>query len=109
MKDIIEEAELLDIPPGEQLRLRFRGPFEGREVCWDARLVTLAAWQREHPGTGINQNFIDIGDESADGIAITVALNLPLIDLPTVRKAMMMVRQYKRLRRGRHEYGHKAS
>ena len=108
MKDIAEEAELLDPPGGEQLRLRFDGPFEGHEVRWDACLVTLESWQREHPDEAVQQSIIDIGAETPHGIAITVVLNVDRIDLPTVRKAMMMIRQYKRLRRGRHRFGPKA-
>lgn len=105
MHDIIDEAELLDAPGGEQLRVRFNGPFEGREVRWDARLVTLAAWRRHHPTEPVRQNFITIGEESDQGIAITVGLNLECIDLPALRKTMLMIRQYKRLARGRHDYG----
>jgi hypothetical protein len=105
MKDIAEEAQLLDKPGGTQLRLRFRGPFEGNEVTWNARLITLDTWQKMHPDTSIRQNFIDIGEKTAEGIAITVGLQVECIDLPTVRKTMMMVRQYKRLRPGCHLYG----
>lgn len=105
MHDIIDEAELLDAPGAEQLRVRFSGPFEGREVRWDARLVTLEAWRRDHPAEPVRQNFITIGEESAQGIAITVGMNLERIDLPTLRKTMLMIRQYKRLARGRHDYG----
>jgi hypothetical protein len=105
MNDIAKEAQLLDKPGGAQLRLRFRGPFEGGEVTWDALLITLEAWQREHPDSPVLQNFIDIGDETAEGIALTVGLQVDRIDLPAVRKTMMMIRQYKRLRPGCHLYG----
>lgn len=105
MKDIAKEARLLDEPGGTQLRLRFCGPFEGREVTWDALLITLDAWQRAHPDSTIVQNFIDVGGETAEGIALTVGVQVDRIDLPAVRKTMMMIRQYKRLRPGRHLYG----
>jgi hypothetical protein len=98
--DILEEAELLDPPGGSRLRLRFGGPFEGRNVTWEAILIALAA-----DGRSVQRNFIDIGEAGENGIPLTVGLNVRSIDLPTVRKAMMMIRQYKRLRRGRHEYG----
>lgn len=107
MKDIANEAELLGKPGGEQLRLRFHGPFEGDEVLWDANLFTLDAWRNEHPDEVIQQGFIDIEAETPHGFALTVVLNVQRIDLPTVRKAMMMIRQYKRLRRGRHLFGPK--
>jgi hypothetical protein len=105
MQDIAEQAELLTPPGGVELRLRFSGPFEGRQVTWDATLVTLEAWRRQHPGEEAAQNFIAVGDDTPDGTPITVGLNVTCIDLPTVRKAMMMVRQYKRLQRGHHAYG----
>ena len=106
MHDIAEQAELLDPPGGNALRLRFSGPFEGREIRWDAELLTREAWQQRHPQPpALRQNLIDIGTDGPQGTPITVVLNVTAIDLPTVRKAMMMVRQYKRLRRGRHDFG----
>jgi hypothetical protein len=108
MSDIADQAELLTPPGGLTLRLRFRGPFEGREITWDGQLFTLAAWRQHHPHSDVRQNFIEVGEESPQGIALTVVLDVPQIDLPTVRKTMMMVRQYKRLRRGRHLYGRAA-
>lgn len=109
MNDIAEQAQLLDPPGGDRLRLRFNGPFEGDEVTWDATFFTLHHWRRVHPQETTQQNFIDIGEEGGNGIALVVVLNVPQIDLPTVRKTMMMVRQYKRLSRGRHYYGPRAS
>lgn len=100
--DIVSEAVLMDTIGGSRLRLRFQGPFEGNTVTWDATFIALTANQETPPYPG---NFIDIGETGAEGIRLTVGLSVPCIDLPTVRKAMMMIRQYKRLRRGRHEYG----
>lgn len=106
VRDIITEAEMLDEPGGDRLRFRFEGSFEGRQVRWDTTLLTLKAWSDTHPEQPARQNFIDIAEsDTASGIPITVGLNLPYIDLPAVRKTMMMIRQYKRLRRGRHNYG----
>jgi hypothetical protein len=98
--DILAEAELLGVPGGERLRLRFRGPFEGRTVTWDATLVAL-----RRPGHPAGGNFIEIGADGPAGVAITVGLQVERIDPPTVRKTMIMIRRYKRLRRGRHDYG----
>jgi hypothetical protein len=103
--DIVSEAELLGPVGGTSLHLRFDGPFEGRTVTWDATFTTLAACSGAPAPL---RNFIDIGDESGRGLTLTVGLNVPRIDLPTVRKTMMMIRQYKRLSRGRHEYGQPA-
>lgn len=86
---------------GPELRLRFRGPFEGREIMWDARFVT-----RRHSGAECNS--IEIGAEGPHGRCLTVVLDVSCFDAPTVSKAIIMMRQYKRLRRGRHEFGNTA-
>ena len=103
--DILAEAELLGAPGGERLRLRFRGPFEGRTVIWDATLVALRRPGHPAGGAGPAGNFIEIGADGPDGVAITVGLQVERIDPPTARKAMIMIRRYRRLRRGRHDYG----
>lgn len=83
---------------GPELRLRFRGPFEGREIVWDAHFITRRA-------SGAAYNCIDIGEEGSEGRQLTVVLDVHCFDVPTVHKAIIMMRQYKRLRRGRHEFG----
>jgi hypothetical protein len=98
------EFEPLDPLGGTRLRLRFTGPFEGRTVTWDATLITLSQCAAEHPERQW-RNFIDIGEPREDSVPITVGLNVACFDERTVTMAILMVRRYKRLRRGRHEYG----
>jgi hypothetical protein len=43
------------------------------------------------------------------GRKIEIGLNLPKIDETTILKTIIMVRQYKRLSHGRHDYGEKIS
>jgi hypothetical protein len=103
--DVLEEAELLDAPGGNALRLRFPGPFEGRTVTWDATFVALGDPEmRAGSGTSAG-NFIEIGADGPNGVAIRVGLQVARIDAPTIRKTMIMIRRYRRLRRGRHDYG----
>jgi hypothetical protein len=102
--DIANEAELLEAIGGTSLRLRFTGPFGGRTVTWDATIHALGA-SAGADNNASRRNFIDIGDESAAGVTLTVGLNVTAIDLPTVRKTILMIRQYKRLSHGRREYG----
>lgn len=83
---------------GPELHLRFRGPFEGRDILWDARFVS-----RRH--CGATANAVDIGEDGPAGRTLTVVLDVHCFDAPTVRKAIIMVRQYKRLRPGRHDFG----
>lgn len=89
---------------GTELRLRFRGPYAGHEVVWDAHFMT-----RAHYGSGTTRNFIDIGAEGPDGRHLLVVLDVDCFDTPTLSKAIIMVRQYRRLRPGRHEFGSPAS
>jgi hypothetical protein len=83
---------------GPELRLRFRGPFEGQEVQWDARFVT-----RRYCAAACNS--ITIGNAGPDGHRLEVVLDVHCFDTPTVQKAIIMMRQYKKLHRGRHEFG----
>ena len=103
--DIVAQAELLEPPDGESLRLRFSGPFAGKTVIWDATFTTLAALVTSAGEPQTLRNFIEIGDDTGHGMALTVGLNVPCIDLPTVRKAILMVRQYKRWARERLAFG----
>lgn len=84
-----------------EVHLRFSGPFEGRPVLWDARFIS-----RHH--CGASHSYIDIGEDGPEGYRLTVVLDVHCFDAPTVHKAIIMVRQYKRLHRGRHEFGSEA-
>jgi hypothetical protein len=89
-----------------KVRLRFTGPFGGREVIWDARLLALAARERaeDRPAAGFSQ-FLEIGEPGSAGIPLTVGLAEEVVDLAVVQKTIIMIRKYKRLHPGRHEYG----
>jgi hypothetical protein len=98
------DYEILGPLGGTELRLRFRGPYAGQEITWDAHFMT-----RSHYGTETMRNFIDIGAKGPHGRQLTVVLDVNCFDTPTLRKAIIMVRQYRRLRPGRHEFGSPAS
>ncbi len=95
-----DDFELLDLPGGPIVRLRFRGRLNNEPVEWDATIMTLAA-------AGAEESFIEIAEPGPGGQKLTVALPFPAITLPTVRKTVVMIRNYKRLRPGRHVYGTK--
>ena len=103
--DVIAETELLGAPDGSTLRLRFPGPFEGRTVTWDATFLALAAPEGHTEAATSVGNFIEIGEDGPNGIPIRVGLPVARIDVPTIRKTIIMIRRYKRLCRGRHDYG----
>ena len=91
------------------VHFRFIGNFLGESIIWDAHLYTLAYYVYEvanlsQMGAATRQ-FIHVGDEGKTGRKIEVGLNLSSINEPTITKTMIMLRQYKRLTHGRHEYG----
>lgn len=98
--------ELDSAIPAECVQCRFLGVFEQKTVIWDAQLTTLACYFRTHPpGPAGLRPFIEVGTASPRGQELRIGLNVAIIDDATIRKAMIMIRQYKLLRRGRHEYG----
>ena len=82
----------------QHVHLRFTGPFQGRVVVWDCEFFTLEAAQAR-------RNFIDVGLPDNSGMPLRVGLSIPRIDTPAIEKMVLMIRHYKRLRSGRHEYG----
>lgn len=90
-------------------RLRFTGTFDGQPVVWHACIQTLKSYALENlsttPGTPVRlRQFIDISD-GPHGYDIHVGLNLDKIDKAALLRTIIMVRKYKRLHTGRHEYG----
>lgn len=95
-RDPLEQTTLLDPPGGAQLRLRFCGSYQDPGQCWDARILALPAEQG---------NYIRIGAETGQGRSLEVGIRADTIDLPTVRKVLLMIRQYKRLAPGLQQFG----
>ncbi len=94
----------------DRAELRFTGPFEGREVVWHCEFVTLYRELKrlaaDDPSRPCRlRNFIEIGAPVTQGFPVRVGLAVPRIDLPAIAKMVRMLRQYRNLRRGRHEYG----
>lgn len=94
--DPLAEAELLDPPGGKYLRLRFRGSVQEPDVQWDACIEALPSGQA---------NFYEIGQHGPHGTRLSIGLKAERIELPMVRMAMLMIRQYKCLAAGRQEFG----
>jgi hypothetical protein len=110
------DYELLSPLPDGCADVRFAGTFAGAPVIWTMHLCTLAAWSAASPGQtpprqdgAAAEQFMDIRTGGAGEMQITVALDVPLIDEPTVRKTVIMIRNYKRLRLGRHTWGGRAT
>lgn len=96
--------------PDQSVRVRFSGRFQGADVVWDCQFLTVQAELRARGGAARSGadtgcNFIEIGAPVAHGVPLRVALDLPRIDRPAILKMMVMIRNYKRLRPGRHAFG----
>lgn len=81
---------------------------QNQEIVWDATLLTLAHFHAEQLFSAqptVRSAFIDIGDESASGHALRVVLDIPYIDEVAILRTIIMIRNYKRLHPGRHEFG----
>jgi len=91
--------------------IQFTGPFHGALIIWYARIQTL-----EHTAASFFQQYpdkreihlrpyIQIGNTNSYGRHLTVALPVPRIDATTIQKTLIMIRKYKLLREGKHEFG----
>jgi hypothetical protein len=99
---------LVDQPDNQRIHIRFLGRFLGQPVVWDCEFVTLAAEHNDRKNQTTDtqlRNFIDIGRLTSRGRSLRVGLSLPCIDQPAIEKMLIMIRNYKRLSTGRHEYG----
>ena len=81
----------------ECAHFRFTGFFQGREVIWDAELVPLR-------NTNQSRQSVQVGEEDSADIPLKIVLDLPRITEPDILKSIIMIRNYKRLRAGRHEW-----
>ncbi len=101
------DYRLIGTPYDDHVHIRFTGPFRGRQVTWDARIVTLAHAARSRPASSTAElrQFIEVGQDNGDTRQLGIGLNVDRIDEPAILKTIIMIRQYRRLREGRHEYG----
>lgn len=95
--------------PGEHAQVRFAGQFEGRAVLWHMTLYTLACYRREchaPPGTSVPvRSFMEIRQDETGALRLDVGLDIATLDEPAIRKTIVMIRNYRRLCRGRREWG----
>ncbi len=106
------DYELLSPLPDSVVRVRFIGRFQGADVLWDMQLFTLPRYWREKGGALAAQAFdpnvrgvIEIRPRSDGELELSVAVNVTRLTEPEVRKAIIMIRNYKALRIGRHVWG----
>lgn len=96
-------------PQDECAHIRFIGTFDNKPVIWNATIMTNAHYSAtvaagEHEKTV--KQFIDIGYSGGDVRDIEVCLDLNRIDEQVLLKTIIMVRKYKLLHTGRHNFGY---
>jgi hypothetical protein len=90
--------------PASRVQLRFLGPFQGQTVVWDMQLGTLADCRQTRSASAVPCPFIEIAEGTQGVHPIAVGLELAIIDEPVIRKTIIMVRNYKRLKIGKIEF-----
>ncbi|HEY9051454.1 MAG TPA: hypothetical protein VIQ03_07915 [Gammaproteobacteria bacterium] len=104
-----EEYRLLEKPSSRQCRVQFTGQFNHRRVVWDVCIRTLKDYandiKRANNLSEIKlKQFIEIEQGDACYRALVV-LKLGEINTAAIGPTIIMIRKYKRLHLGRHEYG----
>ncbi len=93
--------ELLVLAP-EQAEFRLSGHWRGRPVRWHVTLEAL-----DHPGrrhAPAAPQYIELESAEASEIPVRVGLRIDRVDAAAVLKTGIMLRNYRRLRPGRHEW-----
>ena len=99
---------LLSPLPASTAQVQFIGRFKGLEVVWDMQLSTLECYEQERGLLQTNlqlRGLLQITPSAAQIYALEVALRVAIIDVPTIRKTIHMLRNYRKLRLGLHTWG----
>ena len=102
------EFNLLGALTASHAHFSFVGQFQNEEITWDATLLTLERYHAEQPHSSQavqRSPFLEVGAQTISGRALRVVLDVAQIDEPTILRSIIMIRQYKRLHVGRHEFG----
>jgi len=89
--------------------IEFNGVFLGEAILWQAEIRTLSYHCQLHNITSTIRQFIDISEQKIESgpasAKLILGLNLPQIDRSTILSSIILVRQYKNLKPGLHQYG----
>lgn len=88
--------------------IEFNGQFQGKDVLWDTHFYSIKGYCSEKNIHETNmKQFIDIQQPESDNsrLQLTIALNINKVNHQNIQKMMIMIKQYKNLSLGRHEYG----
>lgn len=93
----------------QHVHVKFIGNFQGQLLVWNAFVRTMRDYYEYELKQSADEKialrpFIKIEKEDSS-YKISLVLNLDKIDEAAIKKSIIMVRKYKRLSVGRHEYG----
>ena len=98
--------------PGLKVQLQFTGMLEHKEVLWDAEFQTLASYHNEFLASLSEKerakevySFIDVKEPVKQAAKLHLVMAIPLFDEPAIKKAIIMIRCYKKLKPGKHVFG----
>lgn len=105
MLDQQKKSYLLDSSlPASQVSLQFEGPFDNKNIVWQASIMTMQEYAKTSKVSNDPAQIIDIA--IIDGVYhLKIVLNVKQIDRVVIEGSIIMIRKYKRLRLGRHQYG----
>lgn len=92
-----------DTLPAARAKIRFLGEFMGRRVIWNMQLN--AAPHRHNSHKAEQGSSYTIYKDEALAYHIELHLDVTQIDEPCIQKTLIMIRQYKRLALGHHQWG----
>jgi len=90
--------------PAAKVYVQFTGNFAGKAIVWNACISTINEYAKRHEVADDPKQVIDIQLEK-ECYLIDIALNIEHINRAAIERTIIMIRKYKRLRIGRHEYG----
>lgn len=86
--------------------IKFEGSFQGKTVVWDTHFFTLDGYSSvNNDKQKLTKQFINIQECNEGTMELTLALKISEINTPNIQKMMIMIKQYKKLAIGRHDYG----
>ncbi|VAW68214.1 hypothetical protein MNBD_GAMMA09-1797 [hydrothermal vent metagenome] len=92
------------VVPSTKIYIHFEGKFQGVDVVWHACTQAVDDYSVQSKVLQDPRQFINVYIE--EGVYyIGVALNVPLINRVVIEQTIIMIRKYRRLQIGRHEYG----
>lgn len=98
--------ELIKQYDSQHTHIKFDGSFMGKTVTWDTQFFSLKGYLKQKNIKNLNsKQFIHIEPGDTDTLKLTVVLKIQKISEPNIQKMMIMVKQYKNLTLGLHEYG----